>query len=83
VPKEEMERVETNSLRRRAFQLTTTQVRAIHFVDVLSREGTIDAVNQWERQLRAIGSGDVKRVALKYLTPARRTVLIVNPGGTP
>jgi predicted Zn-dependent peptidase/predicted Ser/Thr protein kinase len=83
VPKEEMERVETNSLRRRAFQLTTTQVRAMHFVDVLSREGTIDAVNHWEKQLRAIGSGDVKRVALKYLTPARRTVLILNPGGKP
>jgi zinc protease len=83
VPKEEMERVETNSLRRRAFQLTTTIVRAMQFVEVLSREGTIDAVNRWERQLRAIGSGDVKRVALKYLTPARRTVLILNPGGKP
>jgi zinc protease len=83
VPKEEMERVATNSLRRRAFQLVTTQIRALLFVDVLSREGRAGAVNDWERRLRAIGSGDVKRAALKYLTPARRTVLILNPGGKP
>jgi zinc protease len=83
VPKEEMERVETNSFRRRAFQMTTTMVRAVRFVDVLSREGTIDAVNHWGTRLRANGSGDVKRVALKYLTPARRTVLILDPGGKP
>jgi zinc protease len=83
VPKEEMERVETNSLRRRTIQLVTTQVRAVLFVDVLSRVGKIDAVNDRERQVRAIGSADLKRVALKYLTPARRTVLILNPGGKP
>ena len=45
--------------------------------------GRLEAVNDWEKQVRRVGSDDVKRVARKYLTPANRTVMIVNPGGKP
>jgi zinc protease len=82
VPKEEMERVETDSLRRRAFQLVTTSIRAQVFAQSLIY-GRLDAVNQWEKQVRRVSSDDVQRVARKYLTPARRTVLTLNPGGRP
>jgi len=83
VSREEIERAETDSLRRRAFNLVTTTSRAQVFTAFLAIYGQMEAVNDWERQVRRIGSDDLKRVARKYLTPAKRTVLIVNPGGKP
>jgi predicted Zn-dependent peptidase/predicted Ser/Thr protein kinase len=86
VSKEEMERLHTDSLRRRAFLLVTTAARAQIFSSFLTIYGKLEAVNDWERQVRRVGSDDLKRVARKYLTPANRTVLIVNPmkqGGKP
>jgi predicted Zn-dependent peptidase len=83
VSREEMERVETDALRRRAFQLVTTSARAQVFVWFLTCHGQLDAVNEWERQRRRVGNDDVKRVALKYLTPAHRTVMTLTPGGRP
>jgi zinc protease len=83
VPKEEMERLQTDSLRRWAFQRVTTTVRAQVFAQFLTCFGQIDAVNQWEKQTHRVGSDDVQRVARKYLTPARRTVLTLTPGGKP
>ena len=83
VPKEEVERVKTDYLRKRTFALVTTAARAQVFSDFLSIYGRLEAVNDWERQVRRIGSDDLKRVARKYLTPANRTVMIVTPGGKP
>jgi zinc protease len=83
VPPEEMERIQTDSLRRRAFQLVTTTQRAAVFAQVLTCYGQLDAVNQWEKQVRRVSSDDVKRAARKYLAPARRTVMTLTPGGKP
>ena len=83
VPKEEMGRLETDSLRRRAFQLVTTSIRAQVFALFLTSYGQLDAVNQWEKRVRRVTSEDVQRVARKYLTPARRTVLTLSPEGKP
>jgi predicted Zn-dependent peptidase len=83
LPKEEMKRIETDALRRRAFQLVTTTVRANLFAYDLTCFGQVDAVNEWEKKARRVGSDDVKRAALKYLTPAHRTVLTLAPGGKP
>jgi zinc protease len=81
VSKEEIERVETASLRRRTFLLVTTATRAQIFSQFLTAFGRLEGVNDWEKQVRRIGSDDLKRVARKYLTPANRTVMIVNPAG--
>jgi zinc protease len=83
VPKEEVERVTTDYLRKRTFALVTTSARALVFDEFLTIYGGLEAVNGWERQVRRIGSDDLKRVARKYLTPANRTVMIVTPGGKP
>jgi predicted Zn-dependent peptidase len=82
VPAEEMERTATDALRRRAFQLVTTTIRAQVFAQFLAF-GKLDTVNDWERQERGISSEDIKRVARKYLTPANRTVMTVMPGAKP
>jgi len=79
VPKDEIERLKTDSLRRRAFQLVTTTARAQVFASFLAVFGHLEAVNDWEKQARRVDSDDLKRVAQKYLTPANRTVLIVKP----
>lgn len=81
--KEEMDRIQTDSLRRRAFQLVTTTARAQVFAQFLTSYGQLEAVNDWEKQVRRVGIGDVQRVARKYLTPGRRTVLTLTPGGKP
>ena len=78
-PKEEMQRTETNSLRRRAFSMVTTTIRAQVFAQYLASYRQLDAVNDWERQEHRITNGDVMRVTRKYLTPANRTVMIVMP----
>lgn len=83
VPRDEMERIETDELRRRAFQLVTTNARAQTFAQFLTCYRSIEGVNNWERQVRRVAIDDVKRVARKYLTPARRTVLTLNPAGKP
>jgi zinc protease len=83
VPKEEVERVETDYLRKRTFALATTAARALVFGEFLTIYGGLKGVNDWERQVRRIGSDDLKRVARRYLTPANRTVMIVVPGGKP
>ena len=83
VTKQELERLTTDSLRRQTFQMVTTQVRAQRFAQFLGVYGRLEAVNDWEKQVRRIGSDDVKRVAAKYLTPANRTVMILNPGAKP
>jgi zinc protease len=83
VPKEEVERAETDYLRKRTFALVTTAARAQVFDEFLTIYGGLEAVNGWEKRVRRIGSDDLKRVARKYLTPANRTVMIVNPGGKP
>jgi zinc protease len=83
ISKQEMERVETDALRRRAFQLVTTSGRAHIFAWFLTCRGQVDAVNQWEKQVRRVSIDDLKRVTLKYLTPAHRTVLTLTPGGKP
>ena len=76
-------RLETDSLRRRAFQLVTTSIRAQVFALFLTSYGQLDAVNLWEKRVRRVTSEDVQRVARKYLTPARRTVLTLTPEGKP
>jgi predicted Zn-dependent peptidase len=83
VPKDEIERLKTDSLRRRAFNLVTTAARAQVFANFLAVFGHLEAVNDWEEQARRVGSDDLKRVAQKYLTPANRTVLIVKPEAKP
>jgi zinc protease len=83
VPKEELERAATDALRRRAFSLVTTTVRAQVFAQSLVAYGQISAVNDWDRQEGRVTSDEVKRVARKYLTPANRTVMILTPGGKP
>jgi zinc protease len=83
VPKEEVERVATDYLRKRTFALVSTTSRAQIFDEFLTIYRRPDSVNDWERQVRRVGSDDVKRVARKYLTPANRTVMIVTPGAKP
>jgi predicted Zn-dependent peptidase len=83
IPNEEMERLETEAIRRRAFQLVTTSIRAQVFAQILAAYGQLEMVNEWERQLHRVSSEDVKRVALKYLTPANRTVMILAAGAKP
>jgi predicted Zn-dependent peptidase len=83
IPKDEMERHETNALRRRAFQLVTTTVRAQVFAMNLVADRRLSAVNDWERAERRITNDAVQRVTRKYLTPATRTVLTVMPGAKP
>ncbi|MGA3236261.1 MAG: insulinase family protein [Bryobacteraceae bacterium] len=83
VPKEEVERVETDYLRKRTFALVTTAARAQVFDEFLTIYGGLEAVNGWEKRVRRIGGDDLKRVARKYLTAANRTVMIVNPEGKP
>jgi len=83
VPKDEMERNETNALRRRAFQLVTTTARAQTFAQFLVAYGRIDAVNEWERVERQISFDDVKRVTRKYLKPTGRTIFTIIPGAKP
>jgi predicted Zn-dependent peptidase len=83
VPPDELERIATDALRRRAFQLVTTTVRAQVFAQFLTVFGRLDAVNDWEREERRVTSEDVKRIARKYLTPANRTVLLAMPGAKP
>ena len=82
VPKDEMERNQTNSLRRRAFQLVTTTVRAQVFAQYLGY-GELDMVNQYERAEARVTTDEVKRVVRKYLAPAKRTVFTVMPGAKP
>ena len=82
-PKDEVERVETDYLRKRTFSLVTTAARALVFDEFLTIYRRLDAVNDWERQVRRIGSDDLKRVARKYLTPGNRTVMVVTPAGKP
>ena len=83
IPQEEMERLETEAIRRRAFQLVTTSVRAQFIAQIAASFGQADMVNDWDRQVYRITSDDVKRVAKKYLTVANRTVMIVSPGAKP
>jgi predicted Zn-dependent peptidase len=83
VPKDEMERNETNALRRRAFQLVTTTIRAQVFAIVLVADRRLAEINDWEPAERRITNDDVKRVTRKYLTPATRTVLTVMTGAKP
>ncbi len=77
VSKEELDRVETDAVRRRAFLMVTTAARAQIFSSLLTTYGRLEAANDWARQVRRVGSDDLKRVARKYLTPANRTVMIV------
>jgi predicted Zn-dependent peptidase/predicted Ser/Thr protein kinase len=83
VAKDELERNEINGLRRRAFQLVTTTIRAQVFAQFLVADRRIDRANDWEREERRVTNDDVKRVTRKYLTPATRTVMIVMPGAKP
>jgi len=83
VPAEEMGRIATDALRRRALQLVTTIIRAQVFAQFLVLYGKLDAVNEWERQERRVTSEELKRAAAKYLTPANRTVLTIMPGAKP
>jgi zinc protease len=83
VGKDEMVRVETDSLRRRAFELVTGNIRAQVMAQIMVSEGKLDSVNQWEKSVRGITSEDVRRVARKYLTQTRRTVFLNTPGGKP
>jgi predicted Zn-dependent peptidase len=83
VPKGEMERNETNALRRRAFQMVTTAVRAQLFATFLVAYQKLDSVNNWERAERTLTNDEVKRVTRKYLTSATRTVLTISPGAKP
>jgi zinc protease len=83
VPRNEMERNETNALRRRAFQLVTTTARAQTFAQFLVAYHRIDAVNEWERAERQISNDDVKRVTSKYLKPTARTIFTILPGAKP
>jgi len=75
--------VETDSLRRRAFELVTGNIRAQVMAQIMVSEGRLEAVNQWEKQVRSVTNEDVQRVARKYLTQARRTVFLNTPGGKP
>jgi predicted Zn-dependent peptidase len=79
IPKDEMERNETNGLRRRAFQMVTTLVRSQVFAQFLASYRQIDAVNDWERAERSVTNEDVKRVTKKYLTANKRMVFMVLP----
>jgi len=80
VTKEEMERTQTESLRRRAFSMVTTTIRAQVFAQFLVEYGRLGAINDWEGEERKVTSEDLKRVAQKYLTPANRTVITVTAG---
>jgi zinc protease len=80
VPKEELDRVSTDALRRRAFQLITTSNRALLLAEFLIGYGQVDAINQWENEESRLSGSDVQRMAQKYFARANRTVLIVNPG---
>jgi predicted Zn-dependent peptidase len=81
IPKDEMERNETDALRRRAFQLVTTLARSQVFAQFLGSYRQIDAVNDWERAERSVTNDDVKRITKKYLVPARRIIVTVMPEG--
>jgi serine/threonine protein kinase len=80
IPRDEMERNETNALRRRAFQLVTTLARSQVFAQFLGSYRQVDAVNDWERAERSVTNDDVKRITKKYLVPARRIIVTVMPG---
>ena len=56
-------------MRRRAFQLVTTTVRAQVFAITLVADRRLSAVNDWESEERRITNGDVKQVTRKYLLP--------------
>ena len=83
VPKDEMQRSATDALRRWAFTMVTTTVRAQVFAQSLTAFGDLNLVNDLQRRDERTTSQDVQRAARKYLTPARRTVLTVIPGATP
>jgi zinc protease len=80
VPKEELQRLETDALRRRAFSLITTTSRANVFAGFLTGYGKLDAVNDWEQNEHRVTNEDIRRVARKYFAPSNRTVLTVMPG---
>jgi serine/threonine protein kinase len=80
---QEMERHETDALRRRAFQMVTTTVRAQVFAQFLAGYHHLESVNNWEAAERRVSNGDVKRVTKKYLNLAGRTVLTISPGPRP
>src|SRR5262249_38534098 len=80
IPRDEMERNETNALRRRAFQLVTTLARSQVLAQFLGSYRQIDAVNDWARAGRSVTNDDVKRITKKSLVPARRIIVTVRPG---
>jgi predicted Zn-dependent peptidase len=81
--REEMERTETDALRRRAFTLVTGTIKAQVFAEFLADFRHLEAVNDWESRERGVTNDDLKRVARKYLISTNRTVLTVMPGGQP
>jgi predicted Zn-dependent peptidase len=79
--KEELERLEIDALRRRAFSLVTTPVRAIAFGQSLVAYGSLDSVNLWEKAEHGVTSEDVQKAARRYFAASNRTVLVITPGG--
>lgn len=81
VPPDEMDRLRTQALRRRALQLVSTASRASTFVEIFSAGAGPELINHWEDRERQISSEDLRRVIRQYINPEHRTVLTVTPAG--
>ena len=81
VPQEEMDRLRTEALRRRALQMVTTTSRADTFVQLFGAAAPADLINRWEDREHSISSEDLRRVVKKYLGIGQRTTIIVMPPG--
>jgi predicted Zn-dependent peptidase len=85
VPAQELNRIATDARRQRAFEMVATPARAMTMAEWLVSYGSVDGINDWERQVSRVSSDDVRRIAQKYFAPANRTVLVAltAQGGRP
>jgi zinc protease len=81
VPDKELERVRMSAIRSRGLNLVSTLVRSVMVGRLEASIGNPEAVNQWEDGEQHLSSAELSRVAKRYLTPANRVVLAVQPGG--
>ena len=79
VTEDELERLRTDALRRRALLLVTTTQRAAVINMFQTVYQKLEAVNGWEKAESQVTNEDVKRVAQKYFTAANRNVIVVTP----
>jgi zinc protease len=83
VTQDELDRFETDALRRRALQFVSTVQRSVIFAIFQTGYQRLEAVNAWEQAESKVTSEDVRRVAQKYFTPANRSVIVVTPEAKP